>query len=124
MDPALLSRHLLLALAVIVGVAHLFGWLAERLHQPRVLGEMVDGVVVGPSALRALFAGLLHVVLPPDLFAYLKPLSELGVVLFMFLVGMAIDLGETEGQRGRAVAISHASILLPLVLGTALGAAL
>jgi Kef-type K+ transport system membrane component KefB len=117
MEPAELSRHVLVALAVIVASAHLFGRLAARLGQPRVLGEIVAGIALGPSLLGAVWPEATAELFPAAVVGHLRPLADLGLVLFMFLVGLELDERHLRGQGHRAVVISHVSIIVPFALG-------
>ncbi|QXC60344.1 cation:proton antiporter [Aquihabitans sp. G128] len=115
-----LSRHTILAVAVIVVVAHASGSLARRIGQPRVLGEIVGGIVLGPSVLGAAWPEATSRVFPAEVVGQLKPLSDIGLILFMFVVGMELDRRHLRGQRHRAVVVSHVSIILPFVGGALL----
>jgi Kef-type K+ transport system membrane component KefB len=115
------TQHLLLALAVIVAAAQAGGWVARRCGQPRVIGEIAAGIVLGPSVLGALWAGATRTVFPAEVVPLLKPLAEVGLILFMFLVGVELDHDHLRGQRHRAVVISHVSIALPFGFGALLG---
>ncbi len=120
MDTAELGRHVLLALAVIVGVAHAAGWAATRIGQPRVLGQIVAGVLLGPSLLGAVWPAAGGFLFPSEVVGHLRPVADLGLVLFMFLVGLELDRDHLRGQGHRAVVVSHASIILPFGLGAGL----
>jgi Kef-type K+ transport system membrane component KefB len=118
------TEQLLLSVATILLAARTLGWVFQRIGQPRVVGEMTAGIVLGPS----LFGRFL-----PDAFAYVFPssslpgltvLSQLGLLLFMFVVGVEVDLGRILKQRTAVVLISNVSILLPLASGVALATAL
>lgn len=121
MSPAELTRHLFLATAVIVLAAHLGGVAARRVGQPKVLGEIVAGIVLGPSILGAVWPEATAMLLPADLLPWLKALAEIGLVLFMFLVGIELDQDHLRGQGHRAVVVSHVSIIAPFALGFGLG---
>jgi Kef-type K+ transport system membrane component KefB len=121
MTSAELARHLLLATAVIVVAAHVGGAVARRLGQPRVLGEIAAGICLGPSVLGALWPEAAAAVFPAELLPWLRALAEIGLVLFMFLVGVELDRAHLRGQGHRAVVISHASIIAPFALGFGLG---
>lgn len=101
----------LLALIAIFVAAKLFGELAERVGQPAVLGELVGGVVVGVSGL--------HIVDPHDVTIHL--LSELGVILLLFLIGLETDLRKLMTVGGSATAVAIVGVVLPLAGGFALG---
>ena len=113
--------HFLLALALITVLARFFGGLFRRyLHQPPVIGEIVAGLALGPSVLGAISPAAYAFLLPASTAPFLGVISNVGVVLFMFLVGLELDLKLLRGQTHTAVAISHASIVVPFLLGAAL----
>lgn len=108
----------LLAIAVIVAFARLLGMLARRVHQPAVVGEIVAGIVLGPSLLGGLgWAGssLDERLFPTDVLAQLSALANLGLVIFMFVVGLELDLSRVRSQRRQAVSVSLSSVALPMV---------
>lgn len=110
---------LLLLLAVILAAARLGGSLARRLGQPRVLGELVVGVILGPTFLDLLHAPILHEI---DLAAMIHALAELGVLLLMFLVGLEVNLrelakvGKVAGIAGTIGALAPLALAMPLTL--------
>lgn len=113
--------HFLLALAVITVLARFFGGFFRRyLRQPPVIGEIVAGLALGPSVLGAVSPAGYAFLLPASTAPFLGVISNVGVVLFMFLVGLELDLKLLRGQTHTAVAISHASIVVPFLLGAAL----
>jgi Kef-type K+ transport system membrane component KefB len=116
-DP--LSR-LLLQIVVIVVAARLTGMLFRRMGQPAVIGEMVAGILLGPSLLGLLFPDALAFLFPASSLGTLKLFSQVGVILFMFLVGMDLDLRHLREKAHAAVLVSHASIFLPMLLGVGL----
>jgi Kef-type K+ transport system membrane component KefB len=111
--------RLLLQLLVVLVAARAFGWLAGRVGQPRVVGEMVAGFALGPSLLGSwvpAFAGRLFA---PEGMAPLATLAQLGVLLYLLIVGLRFDHGLLRRGAGAAVAASQASIAVPFVLGAA-----
>ena len=113
--------HFLLALAVITVLARFFGGFFRRyLNQPPVIGEIVAGLALGPSVLGALSPEAYEFLLPASTAPLLSVISKVGVVLFMFLVGLDLDLKFLRGQTHTAIAISHASIIVPFLLGAGL----
>lgn len=112
--------QLLLAdLALIILLARLFGAVAKRLGQPAVIGEIVAGIALGPTLLHgAVMASLF----PAPLLPALGSLANLGLVLFMFLVGYELDIRLIRGRERVAASVSLTSIILPMTLGIGLGA--
>ncbi len=112
---------LLLQVAVVLAVAHATGSLFRRLRQPRVMGEMAGGILLGPSLLGWLAPRLQAALFPPDSLDRFDALSGLGLILFMFLVGTQVDLGHLRGRAARSVVlISHSGIVVPFALGALL----
>jgi len=110
---------MLAALAIIVALARLLGALFRRLGQPPVVGEILAGVVLGPTFFGA---GLAEHLFPTvQVRPALGGLANVGLVLFMFVVGYELDTSLMRSQGRAAVAVSFCSILVPLGLGTALG---
>ena len=111
---------LLTQIIVILTLAGLFRRLFRAIHQPPVMGEMIAGIVLGPSVLGLLFPQALSFLFPAASLETLRLLSQIGVVLFMFIVGMELDLKHVREKGSAAVMISHASIIVPFLLGAAL----
>jgi Kef-type K+ transport system membrane component KefB len=110
---------LVLQVIVVVAAATLVGGLFRRLGQPAVIGEMVAGILLGPSLLGLLAPGTEAFLFPPPSLGSLKLISEVGVILFMFVVGLELDAHHFRNQAHAAVLVSHASIVVPFFLGTA-----
>jgi Kef-type K+ transport system membrane component KefB len=104
-------------LALVLVLARAVGWLFSRFGQPAVIGEILAGVLLGPSLLGKAFSGWLF---PGDERAYLSLLANVGLVLFMFIVGLELDIGLIRGRATLASAVSVTSIALPFALGVAL----
>ena len=115
--PLLLEQLLVILLA-----AWCSGRLARVLGQPRVIGEMAAGIALGPSLFGALAPQLSGSVFPAEGLAPLATISQLGVLLFMFVVGLRLDLAALRQRAQAAVLVSHASIVVPFILGTVLAA--
>lgn len=111
---------LLLQIIVIIVVARFFGAIVRRLGQPPVMGEMVAGIALGPSVLGLLWPGASSFLFPLESMTTLGVLSQIGVVLFMFIVGMELDLQHLRERASSAIMVSHASIIVPFLLGAAL----
>jgi Kef-type K+ transport system membrane component KefB len=110
----------LLALTVIIITARLMGALFKKLDQPPVIGEVLGGIMLGPSLFGRFFPETAAFVIPADSAPYLGIISQLGVILFMFLVGLELDLGVVRTKARTTIAISNAGIIVPFALGFAL----
>jgi Kef-type K+ transport system membrane component KefB len=111
---------LLTQIIVILVVAGIFRRLFRNIGQPPVMGEMLAGIVLGPSVLGLFFPHVMTFIFPAPSLEILRQLSQLGVVMFMFIVGMELHLTHLREKGSTAVMISHASIIVPFLLGTAL----
>jgi Kef-type K+ transport system membrane component KefB len=111
----------LLQIAIIVLVTGLCGILLEKLGQPRVVGEMVGGIVLGRSIFGYAAPHLVAQLFPPNSLHSLNLISELGMVLYLFLEGMNLDFEAVWQQRQTALRISLLSMVFPFVLGCGLG---
>jgi len=111
---------LLLQIILIILAARLTAALFRKLGQPPVMGEMVAGIVLGPSVLGLLSPAAMLFLFPPASLVPLELLSQIGVVLFMFVVGMELDVQHLREKAGAVIMISHASIVVPFLLGTTL----
>ncbi len=109
--------HVLLALAVIIVAARAVGALFARVQQPPVIGEMIAGILLGPSLLGRFAPGVSAFILPASIAPLLGIIAQVGVVLFMFLVGLELDTDTLRKRTQASVAVSHASITVPFVLG-------
>jgi Kef-type K+ transport system membrane component KefB len=112
--------HLLLALAVIVAGVRLAGALFRRLAQPPVIGELVGGILLGPTLLGRIAPDLAAVLLPPSVHPLLSVLGSLGVVLYMFLIGLELDLQLLRRLGRSTMAIAQAGVVVPFALGVGL----
>jgi Kef-type K+ transport system membrane component KefB len=110
----------LLALTVITITARIMGALIARLNQPAVIGEVVGGILLGPSLLGRIAPETAATVLPPDAAPILSVIAQLGVILYMFLVGLELDLGVLRTRARTTIAIANAGIIVPFALGVAL----
>jgi Kef-type K+ transport system membrane component KefB len=111
----------LVQLVVIIAAARLFSLLFRRLGQPLVCGEIAAGLVLGPSVFGGIFPSLFHRVFDPAVGPVFSVMSQIGLILLMFLIGLEFDFGHLK-QNGRAAfSISAAGIVLPFGLGLALG---
>lgn len=117
-SPVAVPRFIL-QIAVILIFARAVGALFKRIRQPQVVGEMAAGILLGPSLLGAFAPGVSAALFPPASLDYLNALSQIGLILFMFLVGLLLDTKELHKYGHAAVLTSHVSIAVPLCLGTA-----
>ncbi len=111
---------LFLQLVLIIAAARIVGAVFTRLGQPAVVGEMVAGILLGPSLFGALAPGAFHFVFPPVSLGALQLFSQIGVCLFMFAVGMELDVAPMRNKAHTVVLVSHASIVIPYFFGVAL----
>lgn len=110
--------------AVIIVVARLMGSLFKRLRQPAVIGEIIGGILLGPSLLGLFPGHLTSHLFPSTALPTLSVLAQLGVVVFVFIVGLEVDLGLLRGRRRVAATVSLSSVALPFGLGVLLALAL
>jgi Kef-type K+ transport system membrane component KefB len=114
-QPAAVLLHVLVALAAVIITGQLLAKLFAYLRQPPVIGEVVAGILLGPSLLGPELSGW---ILPPAVAPFLGLIAQLGVILYMFLVGLELNVSLLTHRVHTTVATSHASILLPFLLGT------
>lgn len=108
---------LLAQICAILVASRLLAWVAGSFGQPLVIAEMAAGIALGPSALGALWPHGAQLLFPTASLPVLKLLSQVGLVLFMFLVGLELDPKMLRGRASSSFFISHASIVLPFALG-------
>lgn len=111
---------LLAQIITIIVVARFFGWISRKIGQPAVIGEIVAGVFLGPSLLGMYFPEFSTVLFPAASLPNLQFLSQIGLILFMYVIGMELDLKMLKNRANDAVVISHASIVFPFTLGVGL----
>lgn len=111
---------LLAQIVTIIMVARVFGWLSKKIGQPTVIGEIIAGIVLGPSLLGWVFPQFSLALFPIESLGNLQFLSQIGLILFMFVIGMELDLKVLRNKADDAVVISHASIVIPFTLGIGL----
>ena len=112
--------QLFVQLIVVIAVAQGMGRLFRACGQPSVVGEMAAGILLGPSLLGMVAKGAFAFIFPAESLGSLKLLSQIGVCLFMFTVGMELDAGHLRHKARTAVIVSHASIVVPYLLGVLL----
>ncbi len=108
---------LLLQMLSIIVVSRLFGYLLQRINQPSVIGEIIAGIVLGPSLMGWVFPEVSNFLFSPESIKSLQFISQIGLVFFMFTIGMELDFKLLKGRAADAVVVSHASIILPFFLG-------
>ena len=111
---------LLAQIVTIIIVARFFGWVFRKIGQPSVIGEIIAGIALGPSLLKMYFPEFSAVLFPIESLGNLQFLSQIGLILFMFVIGMELDLKILKNRANEAVVISHASIVFPFTLGIGL----
>ncbi|MCZ8284055.1 MAG: cation:proton antiporter, partial [Bacteroidia bacterium] len=111
---------LLLQILTIILTARIFGYLCKKIGQPSVIGEIIAGIVLGPSFVGMYFPEFSGFLFPKASLGNLQFLSQIGLILFMFVVGMELDLKVLKTKAHEAVVISHASIIFPFALGMGL----
>lgn len=114
-----LSRFIAQAV-FIIATARVLGFLLRRVGQPMVIAEVVAGIVLGPSLLGWLWPGVFSALFPSASIGLLSMVAQVGLVLFMFLVGLELDFNLLRGRGRASVVISNASIVLPFALGSGL----
>jgi len=112
--------HVLLALAAVLVAGRLVGRLMVLIGQPAVIGEILGGIVLGPSLAGRVAPELAGYVLPSFVAPYLGVVAQLGVVVYMFLVGLELNAGQLRDRVQATIATSHASIVAPFLLGSVL----
>jgi K+:H+ antiporter len=119
-----IAARVFIDLAVIVVVARLMGQLMRRIGQPAVMGEIIAGIALGPTLLGAFPGNLDKQLFPTEVVPFLNVVAQIGLVIFMFIVGLELDLKLIRGKERTAATVSVSSILLPFSLGFGLAAAL
>ncbi len=109
---------LLIQLGTILLIARVVGLLFKRINQPQVVGEMVAGILLGPSFLGWLSPQTMAALFPPESLGFLNAFGQVGLLVFMFLVGLKVDVKLLKKLGHTAVLTSHVSIVLPFFLGT------
>jgi Kef-type K+ transport system membrane component KefB len=115
-----LKHPLAILLAQIVAIiiaARFFGYISRKIRQPSVVGEVIAGIILGPSLLGLYFPDFATSLFPVQSLGNLQLLSQIGLILFMFVIGMELDLTVLRNKAHDAVVVSHASIIVPFALG-------
>ncbi|WP_346317578.1 cation:proton antiporter [Chitinophaga sp. YIM B06452] len=111
---------LLMQIIVVLCATRVFGFLARKIKQPAVVGEIAAGIILGPSLLGWLSPATMQAIFSAGSLPNLQFLSQIGLAFFMFIVGMELDLSKVRQKAHDAVMISHASIIIPFFLGVCL----
>jgi Kef-type K+ transport system membrane component KefB len=111
---------LLLQIVTIIILARIFGFFFKKIGQPSVIGEIIAGIFLGPTIIGHWFPHFSGFLFPSTSLSNLQFLSQIGLILFMFVVGMELDLKTVKNKANDAVIISHASIIFPFSLGVGL----
>ncbi len=112
--------HVLLALAIVIATARIMGRVFSLMNQPSVIGEVIGGIFLGPSLLGKYAPEVYAYILPNSVAPIMGIIAQLGVILYMFLVGVELDLKVLKTSGHKTLAISHASIIAPFLLGALL----
>lgn len=121
MDADTLLTCVLLDIALVLILGRLLAWLLFRVGQPPVMAEIFAGIVLGPSIFGALLPGASAALFPPEATQMLSAIGNLGLVLFMFFVGLELDYATARSHRRTVGWISFGSLLAPIGCGVALG---
>ncbi|MBK7555230.1 MAG: cation:proton antiporter [Flavobacteriales bacterium] len=111
---------LLLQILTIIITARILGYVCKKIGLPSVVGEIAAGIFLGPSFLAHYFPDYSSFLFPPESLGNLQFLSQIGLILFMFVVGMELDLNVVRKGAHEAVLVSHSSIVIPFTLGVGL----
>jgi Kef-type K+ transport system membrane component KefB len=111
----------IIQIAVILIFANLIGYGLSRIKQPFVIGEIVAGILLGPSFLGRISPSVSHALFPENSLNILSVLSQIGLILFMFVIGAELDLQAMRRRLGSVIFISQFSMIVPFAMG--LGAA-
>jgi Kef-type K+ transport system membrane component KefB len=111
----------IIQLILIIVASRVFGGLFRRMGQPLVCGEIAAGLILGPSFFGGMFPHLFRLVFNPSVGQTFAVMSQIGLILLMFLIGLEFDFGHLKNNRGTALSISMAGIILPFSLGFVLG---
>jgi Kef-type K+ transport system membrane component KefB len=112
--------QLLIQIAIVIGLSRLVGLGFRRIKQPLVIGEIIAGIMLGPSLLGLVAPDVMNTLFPASTLPALGILKDIGLIFFMFLIGLELDPKYLKGSLKTAVLVSHTSIVVPFALGTVL----
>jgi Kef-type K+ transport system membrane component KefB/nucleotide-binding universal stress UspA family protein len=110
--------QVLIQILLVIGLSRLVGLGFRRLNQPLVIGEIVAGIMLGPSLFGMIAPNVAAWFFPPETIPFLGVLSQIGLIFFMFLIGLELDPKYLKNGLNTAILVSHVSILVPFSLGT------
>jgi Kef-type K+ transport system membrane component KefB/nucleotide-binding universal stress UspA family protein len=110
----------LIQVLLVIGLSRLMGQVCRSLKQPLVIGEIIAGIMLGPSLLGLIAPDFAASLFPTETLPYLDILAQIGLIFFMFLIGLELNPKYLKGQLDMAILISHVSILVPFALGSIL----
>ena len=110
--------QVLIQIILVIGLSRLVGLGFRRLNQPLVIGEIVAGIMLGPSLFGMIAPDIAASLFPPETIPFLGVLSQIGLIFFMFLIGLELDPKYLKNGLNVAILVSHVSILVPFSLGT------
>ncbi len=120
MTSAEVMARLLLAVAAAIIVARIVGYGAVRIGQPRVVGEVLAGIMLGPSLLGSVWPEAVDYLFPNEVIGGLRAIAQIGLLLFMFLVGVEFNPGLLRGRGRTVAAVELGSLVVPFALGAVL----
>ena len=114
-----ITARVFLSIAIIIVIARIFGVLARKVRQPAVVGEIIAGICLGPSVLGLINEDLPEKLFPLEVRPFLGIIAQLGLIIFMFIVGLELDMNLIRGKGRLAAVTSVSSVILPFTLGIA-----
>lgn len=117
MSPTEIVIHVLEAILIVIALSRLVGCLCDRINQPLVIGEIITGIMLGPSLLGWLAPTWKAGLFPSEIMPSLYLLAQVGLIFFMFLIGLELNPRYLRGNLDVAILISHVSILVPFSMG-------
>jgi Kef-type K+ transport system membrane component KefB len=112
-----ITARVFLSIAIIIVIARIFGVLARKVRQPAVVGEIVAGICLGPSVLGLINEDLPEKLFPLEVRPFLGIIAQVGLIIFMFIVGLELDMSLIRGKGRVAAVTSISSVVLPFALG-------